>query len=70
MLTGMAEVVWDAPELAQFPGALRFLRVRVEEGLFIAKAVPLRWSAPEPARQIAATGTWANPEGTAPGGRI
>jgi predicted pyridoxine 5'-phosphate oxidase superfamily flavin-nucleotide-binding protein len=60
MLTGAAEVVWDAPELERFPGALRLLRVRVEEGLFIAKAVPLRWSPPEPASQIAATGTWAD----------
>jgi uncharacterized protein len=60
MLTGAAEVVWNAPELEHFPGALRFLRVRVDEGLFIAKAVPLRWSPPEPARQVAATGTWAD----------
>jgi uncharacterized protein len=63
MLTGAAEVAWDAPELERFPGALRFLRVRVDEGLLIARAVPLRWSPPEPARQIAATGTWADTEG-------
>jgi predicted pyridoxine 5'-phosphate oxidase superfamily flavin-nucleotide-binding protein len=59
MLTGAAEVFWNAPELERFPGALRFLHVRVDEGLFIAKALPLRWSPPESAHQIAATGTWA-----------
>ncbi len=60
MLTGAAEVVWNGPEIEHFPGALRFLRVHVDEGLFMAQAVPLRWSPPEPAGQIAATGTWAD----------
>jgi ferredoxin-NADP reductase len=30
------------------------------EGLFMERALPLRWSGPEPAPQIAATGTWPN----------
>ncbi len=59
MLTGQAQVLWDSPALKDFPGALRFLRFRVAEGLLLRDAVPLRWSPPEPARQIAATGTWA-----------
>lgn len=65
MLTGTAEVVWNAPELEQFPGALRLLRLGVDEGLFLAKSVPLRWSPPQPAHQIAATGTWADAESAA-----
>lgn len=55
-LTGAAEVIWDGPDLAAFTGAQRLLRVVVEEGAW--GAVPLRWSAPEPAPQLEATGSW------------
>jgi uncharacterized protein len=61
-LTGEAEVVWDGPELAAFAGAERLVRFRVDEGVWIENAVPLRWSAPEPAPQLAATGSWAEAE--------
>jgi len=57
-LTGEAEVIWDGPKLAAFTGAERLLRLRVTEGISIAGALPLRWSPPEPARQLAATGSW------------
>ena len=58
MLSGDAEVVWDGPEVAAFAGAERLLRFRLRESLRIEAAVPLRWSEPEPAPQLAATGTW------------
>ncbi|WP_395681798.1 pyridoxamine 5'-phosphate oxidase family protein, partial [Inquilinus sp.] len=58
LLTGTAEVIWDGPEVAAFAGAERLLRFRVEEGRWIEDAVPLRWSAPQQAAQLAATGTW------------
>lgn len=57
-LTGPAMVIWDGPEVAAFVGAERLLRVEVERGLYIRNAVPLRWSAPEYAPQLARTGTW------------
>jgi uncharacterized protein len=57
-LIGTAEVLWEADELASFQGAERLLRFRVSEGLRIEQAMPLRWSAPEQARQLAATGAW------------
>jgi len=60
MLTGEAEVVWDGPEVRAFPGAERLLFFRVSEGLFMPQALPLRWSEPQPAPQIAGTGTWAD----------
>ncbi|MFC6488191.1 pyridoxamine 5'-phosphate oxidase family protein [Nitratireductor sp. GCM10026969] len=60
MVTGEAEVIWDAPEVRAFPGAERLLSFRLSEGLFMANALPMRWSNPEPAPQIAATGTWAD----------
>ena len=58
LLTGEAEALWDGPELAAFAGAERLLRFRVTEGVWIEGAAPLRWSAPEPAPQLAATGSW------------
>lgn len=58
-LTGRAEIVSDGPEVAAFAGAQRLLRVFVEDGLWRDGAIPLRWSAPVPAPQIAATGSWS-----------
>ena len=57
-LTGEAEVLWDAPELAAFAGAQRLLRFRVEEGRWLERASPLHWSSPVQAPQLAATGSW------------
>ena len=59
LLTGTAEVVWDGPEVASFAGALRLLRFTVAEGVFLAQALPLRWSVPEYAPQLARTGAWS-----------
>ena len=57
-LTGDAQVVWDGPELASFAGAQRLVRIVVAEALWQPDALPLRWSAPEFAPQLAATGAW------------
>src|SRR6185436_15194309 len=51
-LTGEAEVLWDAPELAAFAGAQRLLRFRVEAGRLLERASPLRWSSPVQAPQL------------------
>ncbi|HYD65402.1 pyridoxamine 5'-phosphate oxidase family protein [Azospirillum sp.] len=56
-LAGEAEVIWDGPDLAAFAGAERLLRVRVTGGVFLADAVPLRWSAPQPAPELARPGS-------------
>jgi predicted pyridoxine 5'-phosphate oxidase superfamily flavin-nucleotide-binding protein len=61
-LTGEAEVIWDGRELEAFTGAKRLLRFRVREGVSITNAVPLRWSAPEFAPQLAGTGSWEEAE--------
>jgi len=57
-LTGEAEILWDDPRRTIFAGAERFVRFTVDAGLRVERAVPLRWSAPEPAREIARTGHW------------
>ncbi len=58
MLTGRAEIVWEGPEVAAFTGAQRLLRFHLEGGVRIERAVPLRWSAPVYAPQLATTGAW------------
>lgn len=62
-LAGRAEIVWDAPLVARFPGAERLLRVRVGGGQLLRGVVPLRWSAPEESPQLADTGPWLRTEG-------
>lgn len=57
-LQAQAEVVLQGPELDAFAGAQRLLRLKVTGGRRVAQAVPLRWSAPQPASQLAATGAW------------
>lgn len=57
-LTGDAEIVWDGPELRGFEGAQRLLRVHIVAGRWRPGALPLRWSAPEFAAQLAGTGSW------------
>jgi uncharacterized protein len=57
-LTGGAEVIFDGPEIQSFAAAQRLLRIRVQTGVWIKQAVPLRWSAPEQARQLEETGSW------------
>lgn len=57
-LTGRAMVIASGPELEGFAGAQRLVRVEVEAGVWTPHALPLRWSAPQPAAQLAATGHW------------
>ena len=58
-VSGHAEIVWDGPEVESFAGAQRLLRVQVDAGWWMPAALPLRWSAPAYAPQLAATGAWA-----------
>ncbi|MGH8189712.1 MAG: pyridoxamine 5'-phosphate oxidase family protein [Steroidobacteraceae bacterium] len=58
-LTGEASIIWSGPRVDAFAGAQRLLQFRVGEGVAIAEGVPLRWSEPAFAPQLAATGSWA-----------
>ena len=57
-LTGRAYIIWDGPQVQAFAGAQRLLRVTVDEGVWMPAVLPLRWSAPEFAPQLAETGAW------------
>lgn len=52
------EIVWDGPLVEAFEGAERLLRLRVREVVRNVGALPLRWSAAQPATQLARTGDW------------
>ena len=52
------EIVWDGPLVAAFEGAERLLRFRVREVVRNVGALPFRWSAAQPAVQLARTGNW------------
>ena len=53
-----AEIIWDGPEVEAFTGAERLLRFHIREVVRNAGALPFRWSEPQPAVQIARTGSW------------
>jgi predicted pyridoxine 5'-phosphate oxidase superfamily flavin-nucleotide-binding protein len=57
-LSGAARIVWDGEELRGFAGAQRLVRIVVEAAIWRPQVLPLRWSAPEYAPQLEATGTW------------
>jgi hypothetical protein len=57
-ITGTAEIIWDEAQVHAYAGAQRLLRVTVESTVWSEAALPLQWSAPEFAVQLAATGEW------------
>ncbi len=57
-LTGHAVIVAGVQEVEAFAGAQRPVRVEEEAGVWTAHALPLRWSAPQPASQLATAGHW------------
>jgi predicted pyridoxine 5'-phosphate oxidase superfamily flavin-nucleotide-binding protein len=57
-LVGDAEILWRAPDGLSYAGAQRYVRFRLRAGRFARAAVPLRWSAPQEARELADTGGW------------
>lgn len=52
------EVLWDDPQIAGFAGALRLMRFHLQRVRRCHHVLPLRWSAPQYADQLARTGTW------------
>ncbi|GJD33418.1 pyridoxamine 5'-phosphate oxidase family protein [Methylobacterium aerolatum] len=60
VLQGEAEVDWTGRDAARFAGAERSWRFHVARGWRRPAALPFRWSPPQPAPQIAATGAWAD----------
>jgi predicted pyridoxine 5'-phosphate oxidase superfamily flavin-nucleotide-binding protein len=59
-LSGAARLLFDGAALRSFDGAQRLLQVQVDQAWWRPGALPLRWSAPEFAPQLAATGQWGD----------
>jgi predicted pyridoxine 5'-phosphate oxidase superfamily flavin-nucleotide-binding protein len=57
-VTCHANVVWEGPDQTGFAGAERLISARVVAGVLVERAVPLRWSPPEQAGELATTGSW------------
>lgn len=53
-----AEIVWDGPELARYPGAQRLIRMEVQQVLRRPAALALRWGAATMSPTLEATGAW------------
>jgi predicted pyridoxine 5'-phosphate oxidase superfamily flavin-nucleotide-binding protein len=58
-----AQIVLDGPELAEFEGAERLLRLHVEHALRRPVALPLRWGDAQLSPHLAGTGHWATARG-------
>lgn len=58
LLSGRAEILWDAPEIAAFAGAQRLVRFRLDRGLRRRDTLPLRWRFRDYAPTTLATGSW------------
>jgi ferredoxin-NADP reductase/predicted pyridoxine 5'-phosphate oxidase superfamily flavin-nucleotide-binding protein len=54
-----AEIIWDGAQLQAFAGAEKLLRFHVRDVVRNVGALPFRWSAAQPAAQVARTGNWA-----------
>lgn len=61
-LTGTAAVIWDSPELDAFEGADRLLTFQVDSGVFLERALPLRFQGFAASPDLDETGTWAEAE--------
>lgn len=57
-ITGTASTIWEGPELASFTGAERLLEFNVESGVFLERALPLRFSGFSASPSLIGTGTW------------
>ena len=57
-LQGVAQIVWNGPELSGLDGARRLLHVEATRAWRRNAALPLLWSEPEPAPTTLATGSW------------
>ncbi len=57
-LTGTTEIVWEGAEVEAFAGAQRLVKFTIDEGIHRYAVLAARWSEPEYASQLEATGDW------------
>jgi ferredoxin-NADP reductase/predicted pyridoxine 5'-phosphate oxidase superfamily flavin-nucleotide-binding protein len=64
MLTGTVEIIWEGPEVDAFRGAERAWTFKLDHGIRLADALPVRWSFGEFSPNSLITGTWADAAAT------
>ncbi|HEY4372133.1 MAG TPA: pyridoxamine 5'-phosphate oxidase family protein [Burkholderiales bacterium] len=57
-LAVQGEIIWGGPEVENFTGALRLMRLSVRHMLRLEAALPLRWGPAQVSPFLGATGTW------------
>ena len=57
-LTCSAEIIWGSEERRAFTGAESLVRLRVDEGRLVEKAVPIRWTYGQESPVLRETGSW------------
>ena len=57
-LTCTTEIVWDGAEVEAFAGAQRIVRFTLDQGIHRRAVLAAKWSEPEFASQLEATGDW------------
>jgi ferredoxin-NADP reductase len=57
-LTCTAEIIWDSEETTAFSGADRLVRLTLDEGILVEKAMPIRWDFRDYSPSLEQTGSW------------
>ncbi len=57
-LTCSAEIIWDSEERQAFTGAESLVRLVLDEGLIVEKAVPIKWTYGNQSPVLTETGSW------------
>lgn len=57
-LTCSAEIIWESEDLVDFDGAQQLVRFRLDQGILVQGAMPLRWQSQEASANFYGLGTW------------
>ncbi len=57
-LTCSAEIIWDSEECRAFAGAERLVKFKLDEGILVEGAMPIRWDFLEYSPSLDQTGSW------------
>ncbi len=58
-MTGVAEVIWEGPEVEAFQAAERLMRFTVSELIHVASGMPVTWEFEAYSRVLEKTGSWS-----------
>ncbi|KLN60695.1 hypothetical protein WH96_09360 [Kiloniella spongiae] len=61
-ITGLAEVIWDGPEVQVFADAQRIVQIKVEEVRLVEQSLPMSWNFESYSPSLDLTGTWEEAE--------